>query len=116
MMSPAHETPGSTAIRMIAYARHNDACTFVTQMTGHIWPLLRQVSWPVTLITTIVTTKEQMLTELQAASALTLVSAHGPAPEHASVCPRIGTSLLRTGSISGTFARPASPVSALIPG
>lgn len=71
--------PYGTAIRMIAYARHREACRFVSQMTAHIWPFMRSIAWPVIVTTTIVTNEEQFKQELQAPAALTLVSAHGPA-------------------------------------
>src|SRR5262245_17333033 len=81
-----------TEIRMVAYARHDDACRFVCRMTEYVWPLLCNVSWPMAVTTTIAKTKRQFIEELQAPAALTLVSAHGPRLDDpaAPFSPRIG--------------------------
>ena len=86
------DTPYGTEIRMIAYASHEDACRFVSETTAHLWPLMQSVTWPAIVATTIVTTKEQLIVELQAPAALTMVSAHGPAMNDPNnpFSPRIG--------------------------
>lgn len=101
----ARDTPYGTEIRMIAYARHTDACRFVSQMTAHVWPFMRSLTWPAIVTTTIATTKEQLLAELQAPAALTLVSAHGPAKNIRS--PRIGDGTPRNRIELRELARPS---------
>ena len=104
----ARDTPYGTEIRMIAYARHTDACRFVSQMTAHLWPLMRNITWPAIVASTIATTKEQLIVELQAPAALTLVSAHGPAMNDPAnpFSPRIGDKTLRN-RIEAPGTRPA---------
>jgi hypothetical protein len=82
------DTPCGTEIRMIAYASHPDACTFVSGMTALLWPLVRYSTWSAVVVTTIVKTKRQFLAALQAPAAVTLVSAHGATKNDLS--PRIG--------------------------